>query len=42
MAKTGKVKMSFVLCVLIEKSSTLHVLLQCLKFINRTIWCLTS
>jgi len=33
--------MSFVLCVLTEKSSTLAVLLQCLKLVNKPIWCLT-
>jgi len=33
--------MNVVLCVLTEKSSTLDVLLQCLKIINKPIWCLT-
>jgi len=41
MGEIGQVNKDFVLFVLTETSSTLDVLFQCLKLINRTIWYLT-
>ena len=37
MEEIGQVNMDFVLCILTETSSTLEVLFQCLKLINRSI-----